>query len=148
MMTTYKISFYPGIVLPAPYFVTVEAPTTDYQSLIDMLIDKLTEEGADGLFDDDETLNDDEIVIGGNLCRRLITGGMLNISEIDFDDIKYILTEKVCSDYPTGTFNIGFGDGDETQFDVKNANELTECWVEFCKENDISVVDVDYVERA
>ena len=33
-----------------------------------------------------------------------------------------------------GTYNIGFNDGDETQFDVQNLEELQECWSEFCKE--------------
>lgn len=32
------------------------------------------------------------------------------------------------------TYNIGFNDGDETQFDVQNLEELQECWSEFCKE--------------
>lgn len=27
-----------------------------------------------------------------------------------------------------GTYNIGFNDGDETQFDVQNLEELRECW--------------------
>lgn len=30
-----------------------------------------------------------------------------------------------------GTYNIGFNDGDETQFDVQNLEELQECWSEF-----------------
>ena len=31
-----------------------------------------------------------------------------------------------------GTYNIGFNDGDETQFNVQNLEELQECWSEFC----------------
>lgn len=46
-----------------------------------------------------------------------------------------------------GTYNIGFNDGDETQFDVYNLLELLECWVEFCAENGFQTNSVDYVER-
>lgn len=37
-----------------------------------------------------------------------------------------------------GTYNIGFNDGDETQFDVQNLEELQECWSEFCKEEKVA----------
>ena len=46
-----------------------------------------------------------------------------------------------------GTYNIGFNDGDETQFDVQNLEELRECWTEFCKEEKVYPGCVDYVER-
>lgn len=45
-----------------------------------------------------------------------------------------------------GTYNIGLNDGDETQFDVQNLEELQECWLEFCKEEKIEPGCVDYVE--
>ena len=45
-----------------------------------------------------------------------------------------------------GTYNIGFNDGDETQFDVQNLEELRECWSEFCKEEKVNTGCVDYVE--
>jgi hypothetical protein len=45
-----------------------------------------------------------------------------------------------------GTYNIGFNDGDETQFDVANYMELFELWIGFCKENDVDIDSVDYVE--
>lgn len=47
----------------------------------------------------------------------------------------------------SGTYNIGFNNGDETQFDVENVEELKECWVEFCKENNFSVLSIDYIEE-
>lgn len=46
-----------------------------------------------------------------------------------------------------GTYNIGFNDGDETQFDVQNLEELRECWSKFCKEEKVDPGCVDYVER-
>ena len=45
------------------------------------------------------------------------------------------------------TYNIGFNDGDETQFDVQNLEELQECWSEFCKEEKVDPGCVGYVER-
>lgn len=47
----------------------------------------------------------------------------------------------------SGTYNIGFNDGDETQFDAYNLSELLECWIEFCAENGFQTNSVDYVER-
>lgn len=44
------------------------------------------------------------------------------------------------------TYNIGFNDGDETQFDVRNYSELAQCWNMFCKENGLNKNSVDYVE--
>ena len=46
-----------------------------------------------------------------------------------------------------GTYNIGFNDGDETQFDAYDLAELLDCWVEFCAENGFQTNSVDYVER-
>ncbi len=46
-----------------------------------------------------------------------------------------------------GTYNIGFNDGDETQFDAYDLPELLECWIGFCAENDFQTNSVDYVER-
>ena len=41
---------------------------------------------------------------------------------------------------------IGFNDGDETEFTVSSRAELIECWKEFCKENGFKQNSVDYVE--
>ena len=46
-----------------------------------------------------------------------------------------------------GVYNIGFNDGDETQFDAYNLKELEEVWRDFCKENGFKENSVDYVER-
>ena len=47
-----------------------------------------------------------------------------------------------------GVYNIGFNDGDETQFDAYNLKELEDLWRDFCKENGFKENSVDYVERA
>ena len=47
-----------------------------------------------------------------------------------------------------GVYNIGFGDGDETQFSAYNMKELDELWRGFCEENGIKKNSVNYVERA
>lgn len=46
-----------------------------------------------------------------------------------------------------GTYNIGFNQGDETQFDVENFDELQECWLGFCKDERILPDCVDYVDK-
>lgn len=46
-----------------------------------------------------------------------------------------------------GTYNIGFNDGDETQFEAENLKELQDCWNGFCKDEKIHQNCVDYVER-
>lgn len=46
-----------------------------------------------------------------------------------------------------GVYNIGFNDGDETQFDAYDVNELETLWRDFCKENGFKATSVDYVER-
>lgn len=45
------------------------------------------------------------------------------------------------------SYDIGFNDGDETQFDAHNLQDLLECWIEFCAENVFETNSVDYVER-
>lgn len=57
------------------------------------------------------------------------------------------LGQSVKSEISPGTYNIGFNDGDETQFDVENREELLECWIEFCSENCFQTNSIDYVER-
>lgn len=144
-MKTYKISFYPGLVLPRPYFVTVDEPTTNYQALLDILVDEQLQ-GADGLFDDDNELPEDMVTIAGNEGRRLITGGgMLNISEIDLTDINNLILDKTL-DIIEGTVNVFFGDDDETQFEVSSSTELAELWLDFCEENDFDVASISGIE--
>lgn len=46
-----------------------------------------------------------------------------------------------------GTYNIGFNDGDETQFNARNLKDLQECWKGFCRDEKIPQNCVDYVER-
>lgn len=46
-----------------------------------------------------------------------------------------------------GTYNIGFNNGDETQFDAYDLAELLDLWIEFCAENNLQTNSVDYVER-
>lgn len=46
-----------------------------------------------------------------------------------------------------GTYNIGFNDGDETQFNAYDLSELLEYWIAFCAENGFRTNSVDYVER-
>lgn len=46
-----------------------------------------------------------------------------------------------------GTYNIGFNDGDETQFDAYDLAELLDLWIEFCAENNFDTASVDYVEK-
>lgn len=43
-------------------------------------------------------------------------------------------------------YNIGFNDGDETQFDVDSFEDLQKCWQVFCFENKLLVDCVDYVD--
>ena len=150
-MTTYKISFYPGMVMPKPYYVAVDEPTTDYQALMDILADRLSRDSVkDGLFDDSNKCPDDEICVCGNEGRRLKTGGMLDISEVTPTDIAEMLKEKIGTDYPIGNIDIGFKVNDavssETQLDCENAEDLAEIWSNFCKENDLDVMSVTHAE--
>lgn len=145
-MTTYKITFYPGMVLARPYYISLDKPTTDYGAIMDILADSLVEEGYNGLFDDDEEYNDDEILICGNEGRRLITGGQLLIEEVTSFDIKCILQEKAGTDNIFGTVNIGFNDNDETQLCCVNTDDLVDLWIDFCNENDLAVTQIEYVE--
>jgi len=54
----------------------------------------------------------------------------------------------VSSTQGDGTYNIGFNNGDETQFNAYNLQELLKCRIRFCAENDFRADSVDYVERA
>ncbi len=48
-----------------------------------------------------------------------------------------------------GVYDIGFNDGDETEFDLMDGegiNELEELWLDFCKEEVCNPDSVDYVE--
>lgn len=47
-----------------------------------------------------------------------------------------------------GSYNVGFNNGDETQFDVDTFEDLQECWIDFCSDNDIPTDCVDYVDYA
>lgn len=47
----------------------------------------------------------------------------------------------------SGTFRIGFNNGDETEVDVKNRTELYEIWRDLSKEFGVSQNCVDYVEK-
>lgn len=149
MKTTYQISFYPGWVIDRRFFVTVDNQTSDYGALVDMLADKLWGEYPsqdNPYFDNDCKLSDDAVVVAGNSGMRLITGGSLHIEEVTTDTIKHIIQEKAGTDSIFGICDIGFADGDETEFEAANADELTQLWIDFCKENDFEVVDIDYVE--
>lgn len=50
--------------------------------------------------------------------------------------------------FEAGTYNIGFSNGDETQFCADSLSDLLECWIAFCAENGFETNSVDYVERA
>ncbi len=54
----------------------------------------------------------------------------------------YVLTSEQYQ-----TYNIGFNDDDETQFDVCNLGELLICWYEFCKENKFPINCYCYLEH-
>lgn len=44
-------------------------------------------------------------------------------------------------------YNIGFNDGDETQFNPTCLDDLEELWETFCKEEGCAIDSVDYVEE-
>ena len=46
-----------------------------------------------------------------------------------------------------GVYNIGFNDGDETQFTAFNMKELGELWKCFCEENNFKKNSINYIER-
>ena len=46
-----------------------------------------------------------------------------------------------------GIYNIGFNDGDETQFEAYDLAELLDLWIEFCEENQFQTNSVNCVER-
>ena len=146
-MTTYKISFYPGYVLPSPYYLAVSRPTTDYQALLDILVDTQLKD-CEMLFDDDEECADDEVTIAGNECRRLITGGMLSIEKVTSDDVKALLQERAGTDYPLGQMQICYGnsicsdDYKEILFEVSGIDKLVLEWTEYCTQNNLDVMNV------
>lgn len=43
-------------------------------------------------------------------------------------------------------YNVGFNDGDETQFDVRDFSDLEEMWMDFCKTEGCAPDSVDYVD--
>lgn len=63
----------------------------------------------------------------------------------DFIKLSAEVLEEV-GEFRAGTYNIGFNDGDETQFDVHDLKELWECWKGFCAENGFQTDSIDYVE--
>lgn len=48
-------------------------------------------------------------------------------------------------DIEKAVYNIGFNDGDETQFDVQNFTDLEELWNDFCKMEGLNPDSIDYV---
>ena len=46
-----------------------------------------------------------------------------------------------------GLYNIGFNNGDETQFTAFDMRDLEELWKCFCNENGFRKNSIDYVER-
>ena len=47
-----------------------------------------------------------------------------------------------------GVYNIGYADGNETQFDVDNTDELISLWNDYCKDENIPTNCVEYVTFA
>lgn len=69
--------------------VDMDAETTDYGSIVDRLINKLEEEGGEGVFigweqtkEEGGDIYPDEYVIGGNRGRLLYHGGNFHIQLI------------------------------------------------------------------
>lgn len=57
------------------------------------------------------------------------------------DQLAYRIEEYLDKTFPQVTYNIVFsqeGKTDETQFDVSSFKELGECWLQFCKENNLN----------
>lgn len=150
-MVTYKICFYPGMVLPKPYYVTIEEETSDYGLIMDIFADTLIKEGADGLFDDNNELSDDEIYICGNESRRLKTGGLLNISLIEISDIVNELWDKADNtlDEP-GLVKIKYYNADNEEVLVELAadtdEDLARQWDFYCNRENNPVVNISLVE--
>lgn len=143
MKTVYVVGLYPGIVIN-PFYITVDEPTTDYQAILNILADRLTAKGADGMFDDAEEYNDDEIVVAGNECRRLIHGGCLSVREFDLSDMTAIFQEKCGTDDILGWVSIRYSDEESIDdigfrsYCVNSAEELANKWMDFCNKKDIS----------
>lgn len=71
--------------------VAMDDETSDYQEIIDVLIDQLEAEGSEGCFISDSELDEypeDEYVIGGNHGRALETHGILDIQPIGWEDVQ------------------------------------------------------------
>ena len=44
-------------------------------------------------------------------------------------------------------YNVGINDGDETQFNPTDLDDLEDLWETFCKEEGCAIDSVDYVEQ-
>lgn len=69
--------------------VEMDDETSDYQEIVDTLIDQLESEGSEGCFVPDneiDTYPEDEYVVGGNHGRALITNGILDIQPIGWSN--------------------------------------------------------------
>ena len=87
-MKDYKITFGSGTHRPYVEKVTIEDFETE-QDTIDKLINKMEEEGNEGMFlahnqlaENGGDFHEDEYVIGGNHGRILYHGGILSIEEV------------------------------------------------------------------
>lgn len=53
----------------------------------------------------------------------------------------------VVGDVSLQTYRIGFNDGDETELEARDMNDLEELWQSLCPEFGCNADSVDYVER-
>ena len=101
MSAYYMISFGTGLAWLRTFVLKTDEPTTNYQALLDVLIDRLVEKGDGAIIDESEyelnengdqftlksdpswTINDDEFVMGGNCCNALQHYGMFDITKIE-----------------------------------------------------------------
>ena len=93
----YKITTGSGFYDANIYFVEVDEPTTDYGFIMDIVIDNLDSEGNlpdfewcenDDIMIDNELVNKDEYIIGGNYSKVLVHYGYINIEEATSDDLE------------------------------------------------------------
>ena len=94
-MVHYKISYGNGSAWLSEKIITVDEETTDYGSLIDILIDKLEKNGEEHFFlkpEEIDKYSEDMYVVGGNHGRYLYHNGYLNIQKADN---KEVFSEKV-----------------------------------------------------
>ena len=83
-MKYYEITIGSGIIYPYEFIIEVE----DYecaQDAFDKLVDKLEEEGNEGLFISPETIDEyyeDQYSVGGNHGRYVLHDGIFYIKEI------------------------------------------------------------------